>query len=113
MEYADGHKASMEANAIAMNLFVQVDAEGNRHALFDEIAEHCTDGKEINQQDAFITANNGIWRRQETTAGWEILVQWENRSTTWVSLKDMKESYLVQVARYCVQSRISAEPSFA
>ena len=43
VKYADVHKASMEANAIAMNLFVQVDAEGNRHALFDEIADNRTD----------------------------------------------------------------------
>ena len=28
-------------------------------------------------------------------------------------LKDMKESYPVQVAKYCVQSRISSEPEFA
>ena len=45
VEYADGYKSSMVANAIAMNLFAQVDAEGNRHALFEEIADHRTDGK--------------------------------------------------------------------
>ena len=59
----------MAANAIAMNLFAKVDAEGNSHALFDEIADHCTDVKEIKQQDAFINAKNGILRRRETTAG--------------------------------------------
>ena len=85
------HKASMAANAITMNLFAQVDAEGNHHALFDEISDHLTDDKEIKQQDAFITAKNGIRRRQETTAGWQMLVQWKDGSTTWVSLKDMKE----------------------
>ena len=60
----------MAANSIAMNLFAQVDAEGNHHALFDEIADHRTDGKEIKQQDAFIKDKNGIRRRRETTAGW-------------------------------------------
>ena len=33
VEYQDGHKAAMAANAIAQNLFAQVDAEGNRHVL--------------------------------------------------------------------------------
>ena len=75
VKYADVHKASMEANAIAMNLFVQVDAERNCHLLFNKIPDHRTDGKEIRQQDAFITAKNGIRRRQETTDGWEMLVQ--------------------------------------
>ena len=39
------HKASMAANAITMNLFAQVDAEGNHHALFDVISVHLTDDK--------------------------------------------------------------------
>ena len=45
VEYADGHKASMAANSIDMNLFAQYYAEGNHHTLFDEIANHRTDGK--------------------------------------------------------------------
>ena len=45
MEYADRIKASMAANAIAMNLFTQFEAEGNHHALFDEIDNHRTDSK--------------------------------------------------------------------
>ena len=81
VEYADGHKASMLDNAISMNLFSQVDAEGNLRALFDKLADHRTDVKEIKQQDAFITAKNGIRRRQETTAGWEnarTVERWEH-----------------------------------
>ena len=45
VEYADGHKASMAANTIAMNMFAQVDTEGNRHALFEKTSDHCIDGK--------------------------------------------------------------------
>ena len=45
VEYADGNKASMATTAIAMNLFAQVDAEGNCDSLFDDIADHRTDGK--------------------------------------------------------------------
>ena len=37
----------------------------------------------------------------------------ERRSTTWIALKDMKKSYLVQLAEYAVQNRISLEPSFS
>ena len=45
VEYADRNKASMASNAIAMNLFAQVESEGNGHALFNEVADHRTDGK--------------------------------------------------------------------
>jgi hypothetical protein len=42
------HEASLAANAIAENMFAQVDDKGNRHALFEEIADHRTDGTEVN-----------------------------------------------------------------
>ena len=60
----------MTANSIAQNLFAQVDEEGHRHVLFDEIVDHRTDGKEMKQQDAFVTTKSGTQRRQETTQGW-------------------------------------------
>ena len=47
VEYQDGHKESMTADAIAQNLLAQVNAEGNRHGLVDEIFDHRTDGTEI------------------------------------------------------------------
>ena len=51
VEYQDGHKSAMATNAITQNFFAQVDAEGNRHVLFDEIIDHRTNGKEVKQQD--------------------------------------------------------------
>ena len=76
VEYQDGHKASLSANAISQNMFAQVDEEGNRHIMFKEIVDHRVDGKEIKQQDAFITTKTGSRRRRDTTQGWEIFVQW-------------------------------------
>ena len=74
-EYQDGHKASLSAHAIAQNMFAQVYEEGNRHIMFQEIVDHHVDGKEIKEQDDFITTKTGTRRRRETTQGWEILVQ--------------------------------------
>ncbi len=113
VECSDGHKASLAANAVAENMFAQVDDEGNRHVLFQEIIDHGTDGAELKQQDAFITTRSGAKRRRETTKGCEILVQWKDGSTTWVALKDMKNSYPVQLAECSMQRRIAGEPAFA
>jgi hypothetical protein len=74
VEYPDGHKASLAANAIAESTFAQVGDEGNRHVLFEEIIEYRTDGTEVKQQDAFLTTRNGNKCRRETTKGWEILI---------------------------------------
>ena len=37
VEYEDGHKVAISANAISSNLFVQLDQDGQRCVLFDEI----------------------------------------------------------------------------
>ena len=113
VEYADGRIASMAANQIAENLFAQVDAEGNRHVLLDEIVDHRKNQDALDPADAFITTRSGAKRRIPTTRGWDIRCQWKDGSSTWVALKDMKEAYPVQVAEYAVTSRIADQPAFA
>jgi hypothetical protein len=48
VEYPNGHKASLAANAIEENMFAQIDDEGNRHVLFEGIIDHRTDGSVLN-----------------------------------------------------------------
>ena len=93
-------------------MFPQVDQEGNHHVLLDEIIDHRVNGREVKQRDAFITMRSGTKRRHETTIGWQLMVQWQDGSTNWVALKDLKELYPVQVAKYSVGARISMEPAF-
>ena len=112
VEFADGEKASLTANYIAENLFAQVDDEGNRHILMKEIIDYRTNETELKQQDAFITTKMGTKHRQETTKGWELLIEWKDGSTNWVSLKDIKESYPVEVTEFALATRISMEPAF-
>ena len=113
VEFRDGTKTALAANYIAENLFSQVDDDGNRQVLLDEIIDHRKNSKAVTQQDAFVTMRNGNKRRRETTIGWELLVQWKDGSTNWITLKDLKESYPVQVSEYAVAARISMEPAFA
>ena len=113
MEFLDGHKASLAANAIAENLFAQVNNEGYRTFLMQEIVDHRVNGREVKKGNTFIISPNGGQRRKETTKGWDILVQWKDGSTSWESLKDVKDSYLVEIAEYSHQHKISDEPAFA
>ena len=69
VEYEDGHKLSMAADAIASNLLVQVDQDGQRFVLFDEIIDWRTDGSQIKSEDTFIQISNRNKRRCETTKG--------------------------------------------
>ena len=104
---------SLAANIIAENLFAQIDDDGNRQVLMDEIIGHRSNEHAVKQQGAFIVTKMGTKRRRETTKGWELLIWWKDGGTDWVALNDIKESYPVQVAEYVVSSRISKEPAFA
>ena len=83
----------MAANAIAENLFAQVDNESHQLVLLQEIVGHHVNGREVAKDHAFIISHNGGKRRKETAQGWEILIQWKYVSTTWESLKYVKEIY--------------------
>ena len=46
------------------------------------------------------------------TQGWELEVEWLVGTTTWVPLKDLKESNPVPHAEYAVANKISEDPAF-
>jgi hypothetical protein len=112
VEFLDGYTVSMTANAIAEHLFAQVDSEGRRLLLIDEIVDHRRSADAVTVADGFITSRNGRKHHRKTTKGWELLVRWKDGTETWTPLKDLKESYLVLVAEYAVRNRIDKEPAF-
>ena len=114
VDFQYGYRTSLAANTIAKTRFTQIDDEGNCHILFQVIIDHRTNGKQILQQDAFIMTRMGTHRQRETTIGWKFLVNtWKDQSTTWISLKDIKEAYPVQAAECAVQVWITEESAFA
>jgi hypothetical protein len=95
-------------------LFSQVDEEGHRHVLLDDIINFRRNDTAVDKANAFVTIQNGVnKRRRFTTQGWQLLCQWKDGSTNWVALKDMKHSYPVQVANYAIANKINDEPAFA
>ena len=113
VEFIDGHTAPMTANAISENLFSQVDQEGHRLLMMDEIVDHRRGSDALKEEDAFVKSANGEKRRKQTTKGWELLLRWKDGLESWTPLKDMKECFPVETAEYAVQSKINEEPAFA
>ena len=107
VKYQDSHTAALAENLIAENLFAQVDEEGNRSVLFDEIVDVRIDGTQVLQQYSFVTTSSGTQRRVIKTKGWEGNLKWKDGSTTWNKLKDTKGLYPVQLAEYAVENRVS------
>jgi uncharacterized protein YfaT (DUF1175 family) len=97
VKFPNGNRALLVANVIEENLFAQVDPEGNRLALPDDIVDYfCTNSKDItSMDDGFIVMPTGTKRKKESTVGWELLLQWKDSSTTWVPVKGAEEAYPV------------------
>ena len=108
VEFPDGSTDTFTANAIAENLFAQVNEEGRTYHILKEITDHRISTKAMLKKDGFITTSSGQRRPHHTTAGWEIMVTWKDGSTAWIHLKDLKDSNPVELAEYahCRRARL-------
>jgi hypothetical protein len=113
VEFPDGATDVFTANIIAENLYAQVDEEGNSYAIMHEITDHKKDGTAVSKDDGFITTMSGGTRPRQTTRGWKLLVSWKDGTSSWIALKDLKESNPVEVAEYALANKILEEPAFA
>jgi hypothetical protein len=113
VEYFDGETEHLSANVIAENMLAQVGEDGHRQLMLDEIIEHRCNDDAIPRSRGLIKTPNGTLRKVRTTKGWELCVQWKDGSTNWATLKDLKDSYPVQLAEYAVNNKIETEPAFA
>ena len=113
LEYNEGHNASLAANIIAENLFAQVDQAGNRFTILYSITGTRTDGTQVLQKDTFVHTSTGTKIIVNTTQIWEIFIQCKDVSTTWNTLKNVKDLYPVQMDEFAVENRISEEPEFS
>jgi hypothetical protein len=113
VEFTDGETEILTPDIITENLLAQVDEEGHRQMLIDEIEYHrITDDAIPIDQGTFPTPA-GMKRQQHTTKGWELSVQWKDGSSTWISLKDLKDTYPVELADYAIANQRQDEPAFA
>ena len=107
VEYIDGTIETLSANIIAESILAQIDDEGHRQLLLDEIVDHRMD------KNAEIGRDQKNYKKiSRTTKGWELCVRWKDRSTNWIPLKDMKNGFILETARYAINNRIDKEPAF-
>ena len=100
VELYDGTREEISANILAENIMSQVDEEGHRQLYLDEICDHRKTSKAIPKSQATFITNRGLKRRTRTTKGWELCCKWKDGHSTWVKLKDLKESYPIEIMEY-------------
>ena len=113
VEYVDGRVEELTANVIAENIIAQVDEEGRRQMMLSAIMDHRVLHDAIPKGQGTYENPYGVRRRKTTTRGWELLVEWRDGSTDWVALKDLKDSYPVELAIYAKERKVDDEPAFA
>ena len=107
VQFPDGHLEEYAANLIAESMFARTNEEGHQMLILDEISDHKKDGRAVSSDDASASKT-----KRKTTRGWSLLVHWKDGTTSWETLKDLKESYPVEVAQYAVNNKIASEPAF-
>lgn len=112
VRFPDGEEKDITYNLLAEHLFSQVDAEGNQYRLFREIIHHRKTKSAMDKADQYRILNNGRRMMKKTTAGWELEVEWKDGSTSWLTLKELKETNAVEVAQYAKENRLLDEPAF-
>ena len=113
VEYPDGRIDELQANTIAENMYAQCDTEGRQYLLLNEISDHRKDETALTKENGYVIGRGGNRHCKRTTKGWKLLVEWKDKSTQWVPLKDLKQSNPVQLAEYAVTNKIADEPAFA
>ena len=111
--FPDGSIQQYAANIIAENLYSQVDDDGRRYMILDEIVDHRKTDEAVPVEDSFIENKYGKRTRRLTTKGWSFLVNWKDGRQSWIPLKDIKESNPIEIAEYVTSRSIQKEPAFA
>jgi hypothetical protein len=112
LEFDDGMLATYTANIIAENLYDQIDDEGRSHVIFDSITDHKKGDDAVSFEDGFVEVN-GRKHPKKSSKGWKLCVLWKDGTTSWIALKDLKESHPIQVAEYAVARELTHEPAFS
>ena len=114
VEFHDGTIEILSANIIAENILAQVDEEGHRQMFLREIIDHRHNPNvAIPKEKGYYQNQFGTRSKVRTTKGWELCVEWRDGSTDWIALKDLKNTYPVELARYAQTANLTDEPAFA
>jgi hypothetical protein len=101
MEFDDSDVCELTANVIAKSMYASCDVDGNEYILFDSFVDYKSNSKAVTKDNQRIV-HNGHNSLHQSTVGWHLCIQWKDGSTSWQSLKDLKEAYPVAIAEYAV-----------
>ena len=112
VQFSDGNVEELTANVIAECMLSNINSDGHHFSLMNEIIDHKKDNSALTISQGYITSKNGNKTPKRTTRGWKFLVEWKDGSLDWIPLKDLKESFPIQVAEYALANELEEQPAF-
>ena len=70
-------------------------------------------GHVVSMKDAYVETKRGVSKLRHTSIGWKFLIEWKDGSSSWISLKVLKESTPIEVAEYVTPLGLANEPDFS
>jgi hypothetical protein len=100
-QFPDGHIQELSANVLIEAIYDQIDDDGYDETLFRDVIDH----KRTHTHSSDAT--------RATTKGWELCVSWQDGSTSWHTLQEIKNCFPLQLAEYAVRNHLEKEPAFS
>jgi len=99
-QFPHGHIMEYSANMIAEAVYDTVNDDGYEEQLFHSIVDHQYNPDMETAPTKF------------NTKAWRIKIMWQDGSTTWHSLADIKNSFPVQLAEYATENDLDKDAAF-
>ena len=98
VELPDGTYADYHANNLIENIYNSVDNNGHNEIILEDIIDHRATDQAVPRKHGWVRSPQGLSKRVITTKGWELKILWKDGTSTWIPLKDIKESNPIEVA---------------
>jgi hypothetical protein len=113
VEFKDGSSQEYATNTLVENLYAHVDDDGRSHSILAAIVDHRSNDEAITPEEGTYTTSYGVTKKIITTKGWQLKVEWKDGTSSWIPLKDIKESNPLDVSEYARARKIIHQPAFA
>ena len=110
VQFDSGDVEEYNANIIAKSIYAQVDDDGYTTYLLHKIIDHHKSGEALKDDDeAILQQGTKLYR---TTRGWELCVNWNDDSTSWVPLMELKDLNPIETDEYAKAIGIAKDLAF-
>ena len=112
IKFTDRMIEKYQANIIAENMYAQVNEEGRKYLVLEEIIDHKKDNTAVPISHGMIQSANSEMKPKKTMQGWHFLMLTKDKSLEWMTLKELKASHPIELAKYAVANHLTEEPAF-